>query len=182
MKSIGEQTQLDRQLDHPGVAITVSTGDEGYGTEYPATSRFVTAVGGTSLHRSSNARGWTETAWSGGGSGCSAYDQKPAWQTVTTKCANRADSDVSAVADPSTGVAVYQTYGGNGWSIFGGTSAAAPIVAAMYALAGPPGATDYPASYPYANAALFHDVTSGSNGGCGSRLCAALTGVSVTTN
>ncbi len=171
-----DQTSLDAHLDHPGVAITVSTGDDGYGTEYPATSRFVTAVGGTSLKRSANARGWSETVWSNGGSGCSAYDARPSWQDVTTKCAQRADSDVSAVADPNTGVAVYQSYGGNGWSIYGGTSAAAPIVAAMYALAGTPNPGDYAASYPYANASHFHDVTSGHNGRCGSQLCAALAG------
>jgi subtilase family serine protease len=132
------QTTLDKQLDHPGVAITVSTGDNGYGTEYPATSRFVTAVGGTTLRRSSNVRGWSETVWNGSGSGCSAHDAKPVWQIVSTACSRRAVSDVSAVADPNTGVAVYQTFGGNGWSVYGGTSTAAPIVAAMFALAGPP--------------------------------------------
>jgi subtilase family serine protease len=170
------QTTLDKQLNHPGVAITFSTGDDGYGPLYPATSRYVTAVGGTSLRRSSASRGFTETVWSDGGSGCSKYDAKPSWQTVTTTCSRRAEADVSAVADPNTGVAVYQTYGDNGWAIYGGTSAASPIVASMYALAGTPGGSGYPASYPYANASKFHDVTSGHNGGCGSRLCTAIKG------
>src|SRR5262249_18399227 len=49
----------------PGVAITASSGDSGYGTSYPAASPYVTSVGGTSLSHASNARGWTETAWSG---------------------------------------------------------------------------------------------------------------------
>src|SRR5438105_2354017 len=72
----------------PGVAITVSSGDNGYGVEFPAASRYVTAVGGTTLVRDSRPRGWGETVWSGAGSGCSAYVPKPAWQT-DTGCARR---------------------------------------------------------------------------------------------
>ena len=172
------QTSSDTQyLNHPGVAITVSSGDDGNGAEYPATSRYVTAVGGTSLKKSTGTtRGWTETAWSGAGSGCSAYDTKPTWQTVTTGCTRRAEADVAAVADPATGVAVYQTYGASGWSVYGGTSAAAPIIASVYALAGTPGSSDYPASYPYAAAGSLFDVTSGSNGSCGAPQCTAGTG------
>jgi hypothetical protein len=170
------QTADDSHFNHPGVAITVSTGDSGAGTEYPATSQFVTAVGGTSLRTAANSRGWTETAWSGAGSGCSALDAKPTWQTVTTICSRRAEADVSAVADPNTGVAAYQTFGGVGWEVFGGTSAAAPIVASVYALAGTPGAGDYPASYPYSHAGNLFDVTSGSNGGCGAPGCISGTG------
>src|SRR6185369_2143422 len=128
--------------NHPGVAITASSGDNGFGVSFPASSRFVTAVGGTSLRTASNSRGWTETAWNGAGSGCSALDAKPTWQTVTTNCSRRAEADVSAVADPNTGVAVYQTFGGSGWMVYGGTSASAPIVASVYALAGTPGSGD----------------------------------------
>ncbi len=168
------QIAIDSQyLNHPGVVITASTGDDGYGTAFPASSQYVTAVGGTSLSRASNARGWSETAWAEAGSGCSAYEPRPAWQSVTTGCDRRAEADVSAVADPGTGVAVYQTYGGGGWSVYGGTSAASPIIAAVYALAGTPGAGDYPASYPYAHAASLFDVVSGDNGSCGSVLCRA---------
>ncbi|ASW54208.1 putative Ig domain-containing protein [Plantactinospora sp. KBS50] len=170
------QTTDDSHFNHPGVAITVSSGDDGYGAEYPATSRYVTAVGGTSLTTSTNSRGWTESAWSGAGSGCSSYDSLPSWQTVSTGCSRRAEADVSAVADPQTGVAVYQTYGASGWSVYGGTSASAPIIAAVYALAGTPGSADYPASYPYAHQGNLFDVTSGSNGSCGAKFCAAGTG------
>lgn len=170
------QTSADSHFNHPGVAITASTGDNGTGAIYPATSRYVTAVGGTSLRTAANTRGWTETAWSGAGSGCSVYDVKPSWQTVTTGCAKRAEADVSAVADPNTGVAVYQTYGGPGWTVYGGTSASAPIIAATYALAGVPGSADHPASYPYAHRANLFDVTRGSNGSCGAPLCTAGTG------
>ncbi|MFE3179827.1 peptidase S8 [Streptomyces violascens] len=153
-------------FNHPGVAITVSSGDGGYGTEYPAASRYVTAVGGTSLNSSSSSRGWAESAWSDAGSGCSGYDAKPSWQK-DTGCAKRTVADVSAVADPATGVAVYDTYGGDpGWEVFGGTSASAPLIAAVYALAGTPSSGSTPASFPYAHAGSLNDVTSGSNGSC----------------
>jgi len=160
-------------FNHPGVAITVSSGDSGYGVQYPAASQFVTAVGGTSLSRASNARGWSETVWSGAGSGCSAYDSKPAWQT-DAGCLKRTVADVAAVADPNTGVAVYDSYaaqGASGWLVFGGTSVAAPVIGSVYALAGNANAVTY-ASYPYAHSSSLYDVTSGSNGSCGgSYLC-----------
>ena len=170
------QTNDDTHFNHTGIVITASTGDDGAGTEYPATSRYVTAVGGTSLQSSSNARGWSETAWSGAGSGCSPFDPKPAWQSVMTSCSRRADADVSAVADPNTGVAVYQSFGQSGWVVYGGTSVAAPIIASIYALAGTPAAGTYPASYPYANVGSLFDVTSGSNGFCGTVICVAGSG------
>jgi len=170
------ETSDDTYFNHPGVAITVSSGDSGHIAEYPATSKYVTAVGGTHLTTSSSTRGWTETAWSGAGSGCSAYDTKPTWQTVTTNCTRRAEADVSAVADPNTGVAVYQTYGASGWVVYGGTSVASPIIASVYALAGTPAAGSYPASLPYANSSALFDVTSGRNGSCGAPICTAGTG------
>ncbi|MCO6010773.1 putative Ig domain-containing protein [Actinoallomurus purpureus] len=172
-----DQTQSDAAyFDHPGVAITASSGDSGYETLYPAASRNVTAVGGTRLSRSAAARGWSESAWSGSGSGCSAYDAKPAWQT-DTGCPRRTTADVSAVADPATGVAVYCTYQAGGWQVVGGTSASAPIVAGVYALAGPPPAQGYPASSPYQHRAGLFDITSGSNGACTpAYLCTAVPG------
>lgn len=176
------QTSEDSQyFRHPGVAITVSAGDSGYGAEYPATSQYVTAVGGTALTTAGNSRGWTESVWrtnstEGTGSGCSAYDPKPSWQT-DTGCSRRMEADVSAVADPATGVAVYDTYGGSGWAVYGGTSASAPIIAGVYALAGTPGSGDYPAQYPYSHTGNLYDVTSGTNGSCStSYFCTARTG------
>ncbi|MGW2724765.1 putative Ig domain-containing protein [Streptomyces sp. NPDC001492] len=176
------QTSEDTSyFKHPGVAITVSAGDSAYGAEYPATSQYVTAVGGTALSTSSNSRGWTESVWhtsstEGTGSGCSAYDPKPSWQT-DTGCGKRMEADVSAVADPATGVAVYDTYGGSGWAVYGGTSASAPIIAGVYALAGTPGSGDYPAKYPYSHTGNLYDVTSGNNGSCStSYFCTARTG------
>ncbi|SCE21116.1 Putative Ig domain-containing protein [Streptomyces sp. DvalAA-14] len=176
-------TSADSQyFNHPGVAITVSSGDEGYGAEYPAASKYVTAVGGTSLKRASGTtRGWSESVWStssteGTGSGCSAYDAKPTWQT-DTGCAKRTIADVSAVADPATGLAVYDSYQASGWQVYGGTSASSPIIASVYALAGTPAAGTVPASYAYSHTGSLNDVTTGSNGSCGSSyLCTAKAG------
>jgi len=141
-----DSTGQAQHFNHPGVVITASTGDSGYGVSFPASAPTVTAVGGTRLTRSATTRGWSETAWSGAGSGCSSMFAKPAMQSlVATGCANRAVADVSAVADPNTGVAVYHA---GGWGVYGGTSASAPIIAGVYALAGTPGAGDYPNSYP----------------------------------
>jgi subtilase family serine protease len=164
--------------NHPGTAITVSSGDAGYGAEFPAASRYVTAVGGTSLRTASNARGWTETAWSGAGSGCSRYVSKPTWQT-DSGCSKRTIADVSAVADPSTGVAVYDStpyQNASGWLKFGGTSVAAPLVGGVYALAA---SASYPAQLAYANTGSLFDIVSGSNGHClksTAYLCTARTG------
>jgi subtilase family serine protease len=174
-ESSGE-TNYASYYNHAGVVITASSGDNGYGVQVPAAYNTVVAVGGTSLTKSSNTRGWTETAWSGAGSGCSAYISKPSWQT-DSGCASRTVADVSAVADPNTGVSVYDTYGqGTGWMVFGGTSVASPIIASVYALAGNASSTNA-ASSLYSHTSSLFDVTSGSNGSCGgSYLCTAGSG------
>lgn len=156
---------LDDYYNHPGVVITAASGDSAYGSHYPASSPFVTAVGGTSLTRdTTTTRGWSETAWSEAGSGCSGYGQKPVWQT-DAGCSTRTITDVSAVADVNTGVAVFDPTTST-WGVAGGTSVSAPLIAAIYALAGSPVANTYPSSYPYAHSAQLNDVTSGSNGSC----------------
>jgi Ricin-type beta-trefoil lectin domain len=184
-------------FSHPGVVITAAAGDNGYGISYPAASPDVVSVGGTTLTPSGTscaggARGWCETVWNdlassppGGatGAGCSAYEPKPSWQS-DTGCALRTDNDLSADADPSTGVAVYDSYGESGWqpgSGLGGTAVAAAIVAGAYALAGP--SSGSPASYPYlyGNVASINDITSGTDLPAGATcspayLCTAGTG------
>jgi len=171
------ETSLDQFYNHPGVVVTASADDLGYGPVYPAASPYVTSVGGTSLVRDTSvARGWAESVWgsaSGGegtGSGCSAFEAKPSWQ-ADTGCPGRTIADVSAVADPDTGVAVYDSYQFSGWDVFGGTSVSSPVIASTYALAGTPQAGTYPARYPYdavlAGAAnQLNDVTTGANGTC----------------
>lgn len=164
--------------NHPGVAITVSSGDDGYGVEVPAAFKTVTAVGGTNLVLKADNTRKTETVWGtqlnlngGAGSGCSLYISKPTWQKDTA-CANRAVADVAAVADPNTGVAVYSSYGSTGganWYVFGGTSVAAPIIGGVYGLS--KNTTGIPASIAYSHRTALYDVTSGANGICGSYLC-----------
>jgi subtilase family serine protease len=181
----------DSHFNHPGVAITASSGDSGYGVSWPASSQYVTGVGGTTLSTASNARGWSETAWSGAGSGCSAFEPKPAWQT-DSGCGKRTVADVSADADPNSGLGVYDTYnncgtssfcdtlieegiaqGLDGWAQVGGTSLSSPLIASVYALAGN-AASVTAGSYPYSHTSSLFDVTSGSNGSCSpSYLCTA---------
>ena len=173
------ETFDDAGLNHPGVPIIFSAGDVGYGADYPAASPNVTAVGGTTLTPATNPRGWSETVWAntptagyGTGGGCSVYEAIPAWQQASLGCATRLDNDVSAVADPDTGVSVYDSTQDGllppGWSIAGGTSASAPIVAATDALSPASARTAGPSGL-YSASDNFFDVTSGSNclyGGC----------------
>ena len=161
------------------MAITVSSGDYGYGVQFPASSPHVTAVGGTSLFKASNSRGWSETVWNGAGSGCSTVYAKPTWQHDGL-CGMRTVADVSAIADPNTGIAMYGpvTARRSGWMVFGGTSVAAPLIAGIYGVHG--GSATY-GSDPYnayaTNSGVVNDVTSGSNGSCGGTyLCTGAAG------
>src|SRR5690349_10705628 len=121
----GTEPQADSQFyNHPGIVITASAGDSNTGASYPATGIGVTAVGGTRLVRNTSARGWGETVWKtnaseGTGSGCSASVSKPSFQNgLNTGCSRRAEADVSAVADPATGVAVFDSFQSPGWEVF----------------------------------------------------------------
>ena len=173
------ETAYDSHFIVNGVAITVSSGDSGYGTQYPAASRYVTAVGGTSLLLNADSSYKSESAWSGAGSGCSAFETKPGWQTDSL-CLKRTITDVSAVADPNTGAAVYDSLryqGKKGWFKVGGTSLSSPLVAAVYALAGNVNLATPANQLPYLSPAGLNDILSGSNGSCGGTyLCTALLG------
>ena len=175
--------------DHPGVVVTASSGDCGYLNEacagwpaaanFPADSPDVVAVGGTSLAEKKNA--WSSSVWDEAGSGCSQIFTAPEWQSAVagfsaTGCGSmRSVADVAAVADPNTGVDVYDsTPEGNGeptgWTVFGGTSVSSPIIAAEFALAGGSGGVAYPAAtlYPHVGeGSSLYDVLTGSNGSCG---------------
>ena len=128
-----------KDYDHPGHMIVVSSGDLGFGVaNSPADLTTVTAVGGTELRRSDNARGWSERVWNdssilggAGASGCSAYVAKPAWQH-DRHCPGRTVANVSAVAND---IPIYNKVWG-GWITVGGTSVAAPLIAGVYGLAG----------------------------------------------
>lgn len=184
----GEQT-LERYYRDLSVPFVVSTGDYGYGNgaipfggiAYPAASQYAIAVGGTSLTRADTPHGWSESAWDGATSGCSAYIHKPGWQKDNL-CSMRTVADVAAVADPRTGLAVYDTFGFDGWLQVGGTSLSAPIISGVYAMAGDgTGVTARTGRYAaglYNSTGGLFDVTSGANGNqcSGTYLCTAVPG------
>jgi hypothetical protein len=175
--------------DHPGVVVTAAAGDCGYLNEacggeagaanFPADSPEVVGVGGTSLTEEKEV--WNSTVWDEGGSGCSEIFAAPAWQSAVpdfadTGCgAERSVADVAAIGNPNTGVDVYDstpegTGQPTGWTVFGGTSVASPIVAAEWGLAGGSHGVAVPAATLYSHlgdASDLYDVVSGSNGSCG---------------
>lgn len=194
------ESSWDSYFNHPGVAIAFASGDYGYGATYPASSQFVTSVGGTFLDQNSSGN-WTSTVWNDNGagtgainsnyddvagataSGCSAGEPQPSWgpdssdSTSSSLCANRTQNDVSAVADAPYGTDIYDPADctpnnsvGNGNCDIYGTSVAAPIITAMYALAGTPKTNTYPASYLYKDPSGLTPVTSGSDVPSGSPL------------
>ena len=175
------ETTAQSHYNHPGIAVTVSSGDSGYGVEFPAASQYVTAVGGTTLTRTSGGRGWTESAWRGAGSGCSKYIPAPSWQTAIGSCNKRIVADVSSVADPATGMAMYDSYGTSrnaNWFVVGGTSAAAPFVAGLYAAAKASNHQSFTyGELPYTHRSSLFDVSSGKNGTCSTTLKALCTAV-----
>jgi len=181
------EISYDSYYSHPGIAVTASSGDSGYGAEYPASSHNVTAVGGTTLQLNTDNTYANEAVWSDTGSGCSVYESANTWEqslsnwSLTNCGAKRAIADVAADADPNTGAAVYDStsYDGiTGWFQVGGTSLASPLIAGVYALAGGVPANTVASSLPYLNfsSLTFHDVTQGNNGSCGTIMCNAGTG------
>ena len=175
------ESAADAYFNHPGVVIAFASGDNGYAAGYPASSQFVTSVGGTDLKDTNG--DWTSTVWDdpantgATASGCSAGEPQPSWgpdstdNTASSLCANRTTNDVSAVADSAEGTDVYSSDPVSvpecsGDCSLDGTSVATPIITAMYALAGTPTPNTYPASYLYANSSDLTHVTSGSDGRC----------------
>jgi len=157
----------NKDYSHPGHLILAAAGDSGYaaGPQQPCSYQTVVCVGGTSLAKGGGSRGWTETVWSGTGSGCSALVAKPTWQH-DKGCSNRTETDVSAVADPETGVAIYDSYRLCCWFVYGGTSVATPVIASLYALAGNAASQDAAKNIWDGKGHDLFDITSGSNGSC----------------
>jgi hypothetical protein len=157
----------ESSYDHKGLAVTASTGDDGYaaGPQFPASSPHVIAVGGTTLLTAKGKRGWTENVWGGAGAGCSTVYSKPSWQK-DTGCTMRTIGDTAADANPTTGVAVYGPNAGgvSQWEVFGGTSVASPLVAGVYGVNGKPVKTY--AETLYTKSKKLFDVTMGNDGTC----------------
>lgn len=175
LESYGYLPLYDSAYTQPGVFVTAATGDWGYGAYYPASSKNVIAVGGTSLYLNSDSTYAYESVWSGTGSGCSGANDANSYQTSVSTWSSmgcgtkRGIGDVAAVADPRSGISIYNSTpwsGLSGWYILGGTSLSSPIMAATLAMQTGTN-TGNGASYIYANPSKFRDVTSGSNGSCG---------------
>jgi subtilase family serine protease len=159
--------------DIPNTIITASSGDSTWfaGPQAPADFDTVVAVGGTSLYPFDSSRGWLEVAWTGAGSSCSKYIGRPTWVRTPVSCPGRMRSiaDVAAVADPYTGVLVFETYPNKKsyFYIFGGTSASSPIIAGVYALAGNAASQTFGSLLYAAPKGALTDVTIGRNGWAG---------------
>jgi hypothetical protein len=167
---------------HPGVVTAAAAGDAGYddehfhgaAPEFPASSPYVVAVGGTSLHKAEDARGWSESVWdepiqgAATGSGCSLFEPKPSWQTDAA-CTGRTDNDVAAVAASATPVSVYSTAippPEGPWALLGGTSVSSPLIAGIMAHASE-SARSLEGGYAfYQDPSSLFDVTTGNNGSC----------------
>lgn len=183
---VGESAYDNKYFNHPGVAVVFASGDYGYGASYPASSQYVTSVGGTYLDEASASGPWTQVVWGQQGpasagaataAGCSSGEPEPSWEQDaggsidSSACDNRIQNDVSAVASAAYGIGIYSSMtdalssagscGGSCAEI--GTSVATPIITAMYALAGNPAPNTYPASYPYQHAQDLTHITSGTD-------------------
>lgn len=190
------ETSFDSHFKASGVSFIASSGDSGYGVEYPAASQYVMGVGGTTLSIDSYGNYLGETAWSGSGGGLSTYEAETQGQSSwpLPYAGKRGAPDVSYDANPNTGFAVYDsvTYSGqSGWFQVGGTSAGAPQWAGLIAIANGVRraggkanlSSTYNAVYSAAKSnytTAIHDVATGSNGSCGT-VCNAGSGYDYVT-
>jgi subtilase family serine protease len=186
----GENT-YDSVFNRPLVTFTAASGDNGHGVWYPAASPYVIGVGGTTLSVNSTGNYLSEKAWGGSGGGISTVETEPSYQLNFPIPNNpskfRGEPDVAYNADPNTGFAIYDSYGQGGWLVIGGTSAGSPQWAALIAIA----QSSVPSLMVGINSTLyniaknslsttFHDITTGSNGNCGT-LCNAVPGYDYVT-
>ncbi len=153
-----------------GASFFASSGDEGAGAEWPASSPNVVGVGGTHLNIAKNGPLTSETAWTGSGGGISKYEPAPVYQTaynLTRAKGKRSIPDVAFNADPDSGYSVYKGGSRPGWYDIGGTSAGAPQWAAIQSLGlSANNKNFYKDKSSTNNASYFHDIKSGTNGSC----------------
>jgi subtilase family serine protease len=152
-----------------------SSGDNGTGASWPASSPNVIGVGGTSLELASSGALIAESAWSGSGGGVSAYEKEPTYQSaydISKAGGMRAIPDVAYNADPASGYSIYMSTGTGAkakgaWDVVGGTSAGSPQWAAIQALGDSAAlAKFYTDKASTSTLKYFRDITSGSNGTC----------------
>src|SRR5438445_4550783 len=172
------ESSYDYHFNVAGVSFIASSGDSVAGVSYPAASPYVVSVGGTTLNIQSTGKVQSETAWSGSGGGVSSQESKPSYQTGFNSNSGRGVPDVSYVADPNTGVSIYDSFGYGGWNQVGGTSVGAPQWAAITAIVNSGGGqlssasfgtntALYNAATGSAYSANYRDITTGNNGNCG---------------
>ncbi len=163
------ENSYDSHFAQSGVSFFVSAGDAGLPADYPSASPNVISVGGTTLHFDADGAFTGETGWTGGGGGCSLYENATAAQSgfsgyPQVNCGGkRATPDLSLDADPNSGAAVYdgsRYQGQKGWYQVGGTSLSSPMVAGRAAVTG----AVVTSAYVYGNSIAFRDITSGNNG------------------
>ncbi len=199
--TVGEfsgENSYDNHFTATGVTFLAASGDNGTGVAYPAVSPDVVGVGGTTLRLATSGNYQSETAWSGSGGGMSTIEREPTFQSTfgipDDSRGYRGVPDVSYDADPSTGVAIYDSIGISGyagWFQVGGTSAGTPQWAALIAIANSLRAAARKANLSATDTALyalaksapttdFNAVTQGTNGTCGT-LCTAAAGYDFVT-
>ena len=162
-----EEISLDDHFKSDNVVFFASSGDNGSGANWPASSPYVISVGGTTLKLNAGDSLQSETAWSGSGGGISKYENEPDYQKnydIPKAKGKRAIPDVAYNADPKSGFPVYKK---EGWYTVGGTSAGAPQWAAIQSLG-----LSISHEKIYADKAsdnnrnYFKDIVSGKNGSC----------------
>lgn len=167
----------DSDFKKANVVFVASTGDNGK-TEYPSTSPYVVAAGGTTINTNSDGSFASETGWSGSGGGYSPYESRPSYQNVIQGIvgSSRGVPDMSFDADPNSGAYVYDTTpynGSTGWWIVGGTSLASPSLAGVINLAdhfAASGTAELGTIYANLGSGNFRDIVTGT---AGSFSCAA---------
>ncbi len=205
-RSKADRLALNSRFIKPHVAFVAAAGDSGnyscLGVAslcWPATSSYVTGVGGTTLQLNSQGDYITENAWKGGGGGFSLYEDVPGYQKPSNPYTTRGVPDVAYHADPQSGFVLYDSnpyLGSTGWQEIGGTSAGAPQWAALMAIANSIRKAATPSKAPLTGsnphlysiatgpgyASNYHDITAGNNtnGQCGP-LCSAARGYDFVT-
>ena len=187
-----DETSSDVHFNVPGVTFVASSGDGGHGAQYPVASPYVVGVGGTTLGINTSTGAWmSETSWSSSGGGLSKYEPEPGYQAHSQTSGKRGIPDVAYDGNPNTGVPSYSSHSCSvcytGWNQWGGTSIGTPQWAALFAIAnsirvlGGKSNLTQPQVYLYPRAETeYHDITTGTNGSCGTQ-CTAKTGYDLVT-
>ncbi len=168
------EKQYDKYFKASTIVYFAASGDWGGHALYPSASPFVVSAGGSTIVRDGSGNFTGESCWGESGGGLSHYESRPGYQDVIKKLvgSHRGTPDLTAVADPASGVAVYNSTYCGGWCEVGGTSAASPILAGIVNSAGSFFKTstaqlkkiygEYADPTEYKN--YFRDITTGNNG------------------